>query len=118
MREFLKYLYTGKLKIELTSVMGVMKISSFFNMDDLVKACKTYLTSDVLNAFDLCILYCDVREESQDFDDMRSFLTRLIPKKMDNTILCKVLKEIWISPRSKRLEVVDEEHEAENAAED
>lgn len=99
MREFLRYLYTGKLAIDLSTVMGVMKISSYFNMDDLCKACKNYLTSDVLNAFDLCVLYCEVRDESHDFDDMRSFLTRLIPRRMDNSkILCKVLKEIWIAP--------------------
>lgn len=78
--------------------MGVMKISSFFNMDELVKSCKTYLTSEQLNAFDLCVLYCEVRDDNTDFDDMRSFLTNLIPNKIDNEILCKVLKEIWISP--------------------
>jgi len=112
MREFLRYLYTGKLKIELASVMGVMKISSYFNMDDLVKACKTYLTSEHLNAFDLCTLYCEVREESQDFDDMRSFLTRLIPEKIDNHILCRVIKEIWISPQEiTKLETVAETEE-------
>jgi len=43
-------------------------------------------------------LYCEVRDEAHDFDDMRSFLTRLIPLRMDNQILCKVLKEIWIPP--------------------
>jgi hypothetical protein len=84
MREFLRYLYTGKLAIDLSTVMGVMKISSYFNIDELVKSCKTYLTSDVLNAFDLCVLYCEVRDESHDFDDMRSFLTKLIPRRMDN----------------------------------
>jgi hypothetical protein len=75
MREFLRYLYTGKLKIEINSVMGIMRISSYFNMEDLVKSCKVYLNSDSLNALDLCSLYCEVREGSQDFDDMRSFLT-------------------------------------------
>lgn len=85
MKEFLRYIYTGKLAIDLNTVMGVMKISSFFNVDDLVKACKSYLTSeDHLNAFDLCVLYCEVRDEAHDFDDMRSFLTRLIPLRMDN----------------------------------
>jgi hypothetical protein len=84
MREFLSYLYSGKLAIQLSTVMGVMKISSYFNISDLVKACKRYLTSDFLNAFDLCVLYCEVRDEAHDFDDMRSFLTRLIPKRMDN----------------------------------
>lgn len=99
MREFLRYLYTGKLRIELNSVMGIMRISSYFNMDELVKSCKMYLRSGKLNAFDLCILYCEVREGSQDFDEMRSFLTQLIPNKMDNSILCRVLKRIWVSPR-------------------
>ena len=98
MREFLRYLYTGKLRIELNSVMGIMRISSYFNMEELVKSCKMYLRSGKLNAYDLCILYCEVREGSQDFDDMRSFLTGLIPKKMDNQILCRVLKRIWVSP--------------------
>ena len=113
MREFIRYLYTGKLKIELTSVMGIMRISSYFNMEELVKSCKHYLKSNKLNAFDLCLLYCEVREGAQDFDDMRGFLTNLIPKKMDNRMLCRVLKEIWVSPRmfNKSLEVVDEEQE-------
>ena len=62
MREFIRYLYTGKLKIQLSSVMGIMRISCYFNMDELVKSCKNYLKSDKLNAFDLCILYCEVRE--------------------------------------------------------
>lgn len=85
MREFLRYLYTGKLAIDLSTVMGVMKISSYFNLGDLVKACKAYLTSKGhLNAFDLCTLYCEVRDEAHDFDDMRAFLTRLIPLRMDN----------------------------------
>lgn len=99
MREFLRYLYTGKLRIQLESVMGIMRISSYFNMDELVKSCKMYLRSGKLNAFDLCILYCEVRENATDFDEMRSFLTQLIPKKMDNRILCRVLKRIWVSPR-------------------
>lgn len=98
MREFLRYLYTGKLAIDLSTVMGVMKISSYFNIDSLVKACKQFLMSDSLNAFDLCMLYCEVRDESHDFDDMRAFLTRLIPRRMDNFLLCKILKEIWIAP--------------------
>lgn len=91
MREYLRYLYTGRLTIELASVMGIMRIASYFNMDELVKSCKFYLTSDSLTALDLCLLYCEVRQGSQDFDDMRSFLTQLIPKKMDNDILCRVI---------------------------
>ena len=99
MKEFLRYLYTGRLKIQLSSVMGIMRISSYFNMDELVKSCKRYLKSEKLNAFDLCILYCEVRQDESDFDDMRAFLSNLIPKKMDNRILCRVLKQIWVSPR-------------------
>jgi hypothetical protein len=75
MRAFLRYLYTGKLSIEVATVMGVMKISSYFNMEELVKACKEYLTGKHLSAFDLCHLYCEVRDECDDFDDMRGFLT-------------------------------------------
>lgn len=64
MREFLRYLYTGKLRIEIASVMGIMRIASYFNMEDLVKSCKLYLNSESLNALDLCHLYCEVRDES------------------------------------------------------
>jgi hypothetical protein len=62
MREFLRYLYTGKLAIDLQTVMGVMKISSYFNIDSLVRACKHFLMSDALNASNLCALYCEVRD--------------------------------------------------------
>ena len=34
---------------------------------------------------------------------MRSFLTRLIPRKMDNDSLCRVIKEIWVSPKELRV---------------
>ena len=45
-------------------------------------------------------------------------MTNLIPKKMDNRILCRVLKEIWVSPvlHSKQLETVREEQEQEQEA--
>ena len=100
MREFLRYLYTGKLTIDLQTVMGVLKISSYFNLDQLVKACKGFLLSEEggLTAFDLCDLYCEVRGDDADFDDMRQFLTHLIPTRMDKQILCRVLKQIWMSP--------------------
>jgi hypothetical protein len=101
MRAFLRYLYTGKLKIELKTVMGVMKISSYFNNEDLVRSCKNFLTGQHLNAFDLCLLYCEVRDENHDFDDMRAFLTQLIPDKIDNSILCRVLRNIWVTPQPK-----------------
>lgn len=75
MREFLKYVYSGKLRIDISNIMGILKISSFFGIEVLQKSIKQYLISGYLNAFDLCILYCEVREESQDFDEMRTFLT-------------------------------------------
>ena len=63
MKEFLKYIYTGKLKIDISNIMGILKIASFLGMEALNKSCKEYLTSGYLNAFDLCILYCEVRDD-------------------------------------------------------
>lgn len=74
MREILKYLYTGKLKIDVANIMGVLKIASFLGLDGLTASCKEYLLNGYFNTFDLCILYCEVREESTDFDEMRQFL--------------------------------------------
>jgi hypothetical protein len=96
MKEFLKYVYTGKLKIDISNLMGILKIASFFGMEELNQSCRKYLLSGYLNAFDLCILYCEVREESQDFDEMRKFLTSIIPEKIEIDIICRVLKEIYI----------------------
>ena len=96
MKDILRYIYTGKLKVEISSIMGVFKIASFLGLDRLVKDCKKYLLNDYLNAFDLCILYCEVREEFQDFDEMRAFLSKIIPERVENDILCRVLKEIWV----------------------
>jgi hypothetical protein len=100
MKEVLRYLYTGKHKVDISTVMGVLKISSFLGLDRLTKDCKKYLFNGFLNAFDLCILYCEVRDEMHDFEDMRDFLSSLIPEKVENEILCRVLKEIWISSSS------------------
>lgn len=98
MREFLKYLYTGKLTLEIAQIIGILRIASFFGMEDLMEACKSQLTEPgYLNAYDLCILYCEVRDLSQDFDDMKAFLTELIPKRLQNHMICSILKEIWIS---------------------
>lgn len=97
MKEVLRYLYTGKHKVDISTVMGVLKISSFLGLDRLTKDCKKYLFNGFLNAFDLCILYCEVRDEMHDFEDMRDFLSSLIPEKVENEILCRVLKEIWIT---------------------
>lgn len=102
MREILKYLYTGKLKVDLTNIMGVLKIASFLGLDALTKACREYLINGYFNAFDLCILYCEVREEGQDFDEMKKFLSKIIPPKVDNEIICRVLKEIWSSSKSRK----------------
>ncbi len=97
MKEFLKYVYTGRLKVDISNIMGILKIASFFGMGELNKSCKIFIEHGYLNAFDLCILYCEVREEASDFDEMRSFLTKIIPDKIDSDIICRVLKEIWIS---------------------
>jgi len=98
MREILRYIYTGKLRVDISSLMGVLKISSYLGLDRLMADCKRYLLNGYLNAFDLCILYCEVRQESDDFEDMRQFLTGIIPDKVDTDILCKVLRELWILP--------------------
>ena len=100
MREFLKYLYTGKLNFNISQVMGILRISSFFGMEDLTESCKSQLTNpSYLNAYDLCILYCEVRD--QDFDDMKSFLTNLIPKRLESHMICSILKEIWVETQEK-----------------
>lgn len=75
--------------------MGVLKIASFLGLESLTADCKQYLLNGYFNAFDLCILYCEVRDENTDFDEMRSFLAKIIPEKIDISILCRVLKEIW-----------------------
>jgi len=98
MREILKYIYCGKLKVDISTVMGVLKIASYLGLERLKSDCKKHLLSGYLNAFDLCILYCEVREEDQDFDDMRQFLSSIIPEKVDSEILCRVIKEIWVQP--------------------
>jgi hypothetical protein len=64
MKDVLRYLYTGKHKVDISTVMGVLKISSYLGIDGLTKDCKKYLLNGFLNAFDLCILYCEVRDES------------------------------------------------------
>lgn len=33
MREFLSYLYTGRLKIDISTIMGVLKIASFMGLE-------------------------------------------------------------------------------------
>ena len=97
MREILAYIYTGRLKVDIATIMGVLKIASYLGLERLIKDCKKQLTNGLLNAFDLCILYCEVREESNDFDEMRAFLSQIIPEKVETDIICRVLKEIWVS---------------------
>jgi hypothetical protein len=74
MKDTLRYIYTGKLKIDISSIIGVLRIASYLGLERLMKDCKSYLLKGYLNAFDLCILYCEVRNEDEDFEDMRSFL--------------------------------------------
>lgn len=45
MKEFLKYIYTGKFKIDISNIMGILKIASFMGMEELTKSCKQYLLS-------------------------------------------------------------------------
>mmetsp|Transcript_23485 Transcript_23485/g.23152 ORF Transcript_23485/g.23152 Transcript_23485/m.23152 type:complete len:202 (+) Transcript_23485:359-964(+) len=122
MKDFLKYLYTGSLKIDISNIMGVLKISSYFMMDELTVACKDFISNGSLNAFDLCILYCEVREDEYDFDDMKSFLCQIIPSKIDTEIICRVLKEIWMDRSSSTLyplqEAIFEEKKEDNSLEE
>jgi len=63
MKEFLRYLYTGKLKFDISQLIGILRIASFFGMEELMEACKSKLSNPAqLNAYDLCILYCEVRD--------------------------------------------------------
>ena len=64
MKEVLRYLYTGKYKVDLATVMSVLKLSSFLGLERLTADIKRYLLNGFLNAFDLCILYCEVRDEA------------------------------------------------------
>lgn len=76
MKEILKYVYTGKLKIELGTTIEVLKIASFFGLDALIKAYKSYMQSGYLNVFDLCLMYRELA--TNDFDEFKQFLTNLI----------------------------------------
>ena len=106
MREVLRYIYTGRLKIDLANIMGVLRIASFLGLEQLTLACKQYLQSGFLNAFDLCLIYCQVREDSTDVEEMRSFLVNIIPEKIENDMLCKVLKEIWLNKSDRRSDCI------------
>jgi hypothetical protein len=104
MRIFLQYVYTGKLKIHLRTLIGVLRVASYFNMSIIMDSCKNILDSDYFTALDLCQLYKETR--THDFDGMCSHLSELIPKRTCNESICKILKEIW------------QEHESEDDSED
>lgn len=53
MKIFLQYVYTGKLKMQLRTLMGVLKIASYFTMSIIMESCKSILDSDYFTAFDL-----------------------------------------------------------------
>ena len=93
MRIFLEYIYTGKLKMELRTIVGVLRIASFYSMPLILDSCKSIMDSDFFTALDLCHLYKEVR--SNDFDGMLNYLSDLIPKRTTNETICKILKEIW-----------------------
>jgi hypothetical protein len=76
-----------------------LRIASFFGMEEPAESAKVKMADpSYLNAYDLCIMYCEVRDYAQDFDDMKLFLTELIPKRLESHMICSILKEIWISP--------------------
>ena len=78
--------------------MGILRIASFFGMEEPIESVKIKLADpSFLNAYDLCIMYCEVRDYAQDFDDMKIFLTELIPKRLESHMICSILKEIWIN---------------------
>lgn len=113
MREFLRYLYTGKLSLDIAQIMGILRIASFFGMEEPIESVKVKLADPTfLNAYDLCIMYCEVRDYAQDFDDMKMFLTELIPKRLESHMICSILKEIWINPNQNSNEGSDTKENA------
>ena len=93
MKIYLEYVYTGKLRIQLRTIMGVLRIASFWSMEIIMNSWKRVMDSDYFTAFDLCHLYKQARYN--DFDGMLSYLSELIPKKTTNETIWKILKEIW-----------------------
>lgn len=65
--------------MQIRTLMGVLKIASFFSMTTVMDSCKSILDSDYFTAFDLCQLYKEVRTD--DFDGICGFLSDLIPKR-------------------------------------
>ena len=61
MRLFLSYVYTGKLTLRASSIVGVMRIASYFGVDTLIEQTKKMLASDRFKALDLCPLYKEVQ---------------------------------------------------------
>lgn len=65
MREFLKYLYTGKLQIRIGEMMAILRLASFFGMEQLYETCKLHFVEPgLMTVNDLCHLYCQVRDGS------------------------------------------------------
>ena len=59
MREFLKYLYTGKLQIRIGEMMAILRLASFFGMEQLYETCKLHVIEPgLMTVNDLCHLYC------------------------------------------------------------
>ncbi len=40
MKEIIRYLYTGQLKIDISSIMGVLKIGSYLGLEQLITSCR------------------------------------------------------------------------------
>lgn len=79
MKQFINYVYTGKIWIELKHVIGLIKISSYYQNQVLIDQIKTILESEQFSALDLCPLYKDVRQK--DIENFMSYLDSLIFKK-------------------------------------
>ena len=93
MKIFLEYLYTGKMKMELRTIIGVLRIASFYSMPIIMESWKSIMDSDFFTALDLCHLYKEVRDN--DFDGISNYLSELIPKRTTNETIWRILKEIW-----------------------
>lgn len=48
--DFLKYFYTGKIRINLQSVMPILLLADKYNVKDLVKLCIEYMCSHIAQA--------------------------------------------------------------------
>lgn len=55
---FLKYLYTGRLKLELTKVLSVLMLGDKYNVKDLIQICLNYMRMHIPAAAQQSQLIC------------------------------------------------------------